>query len=60
MQPHDPQEDNQYMPSTTQEIVHDVPDHRDVCSKAGNPGITTPEGFVKPAEGQIVPLIAGA
>jgi hypothetical protein len=39
---------------------HDVPDHDEVFNKAGNPGITAPEGSVKHMEGQIIPLIAGA
>jgi hypothetical protein len=39
---------------------HDVPDHDEVSNKAGNPGITAPEGSVKHMEGQIIPLIAGA
>jgi hypothetical protein len=39
---------------------HDVPDHDNAHNKAGNPGITIPEGFAKHMEGQIIPLIAGA
>jgi hypothetical protein len=60
MQTHDPQEDEWYMLFTTLMTFHDVPDHNDGPNKTGNPGITTPEGFVKHMEGQNIPLIAGA
>lgn len=60
MQTHDPQKDDRYMLSTTPMTFHDVPDHDEISNKAGNPGITVPEGSVKHMEDQFIPLIAGA